>query len=232
MDIDKDLNVHLSFYNRETNQSKGDYKGIINFDRQYASPNEAPDLISIELIDADHPGGDFFFKHRTVYDGKCVMSLFFAGNGNYIFDMLVDIDNFEYAPEEIIFEKICQEISPLTPLKNSEFYAVFWGDAANGKSLWLDEVQWTPIEEYDPDPMYPDRMMLYEDDVPGSVLYNILPDKLEQIVGTNKYEMIGMNKFEGEVYFVKTDENGTIIEFEDAAYKAYIDGLDGLGNVN
>ena len=97
---------------------------------------------------------------------------------------------------------------------------------------WLDEVQWTPIEEYDPDPMYPDRMMLYEDDVPGASFttsYLISQSKQQE---QNKYEMIGMNKFEGEVYFVKTDENGTIIEFEDAAYKAYIDGLDGLGNVN
>ncbi|HHX62567.1 MAG TPA: hypothetical protein GX707_17920 [Epulopiscium sp.] len=214
MSIDENLNVHLLFYNRETNETRGDYVGQITFDRLHANPNEAPDLISIKLTNTDYPGGDFLFKHRTIYDGKRVMSWFFSGNGNCIFDMLADIDNFEYAPEEIILEKVTGEKSQLSPLKNSEFYAVFWGLGVNEQGLWLDEVQWTPTEEYDPEALYPDRMTLYEDHVQESVLYKISPESISCILEESMYP--------GEVYFIQTDENGNIIDFEDAAYRAYI----------
>ena len=215
MNIDEDLNISLAFYNRETNESKGDYEGVISFDRLDEDLNKAPDLISIELTNTDYPGGDFLFKHRTIYDEKCVMSLFFAGNGNCIFDMLVDIDNFEYAPEEIIFEKITGEKFHLGPIKNSEFYGVFWGLGEDEKSLWIDEVKWTPNDEYDPEALYPSRMTLYEDDLAISVLYTIAPEKNEYIFSSGMYA--------GDVYYVKIDENGSIVEFEDAEYKGYID---------
>lgn len=217
MIIDQDLNVNLSFYNRYTNETIGEYMGKINLDRLDENTDGLPGLISIDLGDAEWPGGDYFFLHRTIYDGKRVMSLFFAGNGNGIFDLLADIDNFEYAPEEILFEKTTGEKSQLSPLEDSEFYAVYWGTGAVGKSLWLDEVKWTPTEEYNPDALYPWRMTLYEDDLSESVLYGIAKDKETDILENPMHA--------GEVYFVQTDIDGNIIYFEDAAYKEYIETI-------
>ncbi len=215
MVIDEDLKVKLLFYNRHTNEPRGDYQGQISFDNFHENSKGAPDLINIDLIDSDYPGGSFFFKHRTIYDGMRVMSWFFSGNGNCIFDMLADIDNFKYAPEEIIFKKVTGEKSQLSPLKDREFYAVYWGMGPDGQSLWLDEVQWTPKEEYDPDDPYPGLMTLYNDDLSESILYTIAQAKSSKILGEKMYS--------SEVYFVKTDDNGEIIDFEDAAYKAYIE---------
>lgn len=217
MIIDENLNVDFSFYNRQTNESKGHYSGQISLDRLYAKEDEPPDLISIDLGQADWPGGDFLFKHRTIYDDKIVMSLFFSGNGNCIFDLLGDIDNFEYAPEEIILEKKTDEQVNLDSLKSKEFYAVFWGEGEDDQSIWMDEVRWTPTEEYDPDALYPTRMTMYEDDLPISSLYKISKENSDYISYTNK--------FSGEVYYVKTDKDGNIIEMEDASYKEYIDTI-------
>lgn len=217
MIIDKDLNVDISFYDRISNESKGEFTGLISFDKLYANQDQVPDLITIELGEDDYPGGDFLYKHRTIYDGKRVMSLFFAGNGNCIFDYLADIDNFEYAPEEIIFEKVTQEELQFSPRKESEFYGVFWGMGEDGESLWIDEVIWTPTEEYDPEALYPTRMTIYEDDLSESSLYMIAPDKASYILENPMYD--------GEVYFIKTHKNGNIIDFEDAEYKKYIEEI-------
>lgn len=217
MVIDKDLNVDISFYNRITNESKGEFTGQIKFDRLYADKDQAPDLIVIELGEDDYPGGDFLYKHRTIYDGKRVMSMFFAGNGNCIFDMLADIDNFEYAPEEVILEKTSGEEVESNILKDREFYGVYWGMGDDGESLWIDKVVWTPTQEYDPDALYPTRMTMYEDELSESSLYLIAPDKASDILENPMYE--------GEVYFVKTDKNGNIIDFEDAEYKDYIEEI-------
>lgn len=217
MSIDEDLNVNLSFHNDYMNEPKGDYAGQIKFDRIYANPKEAPDLLSIELMDTDYPGGDFFFLHRTIYDGKRVMSWFFAGNGNCIFDMLGP-DDFEYAPEEIMFEKVSGETSQLRPRKNDEFHAVFWGKGAEGQSLWIDDVRWTLPEQDDFASLYPRQMTLYENDAPESVLYSIAADQISDILGDDL--------FPGEVYFVQTDEHGNITHFINAEYKKYLeDGL-------
>lgn len=224
MNIDEDLNVSLLFYNRYTNESRGDYRGQVILDRLHASPDEDPDIISIELVNSDYPGGDFFYKHRTIYDGKSVMSWFFAGNGNCIFDLLADIDNFQYAPEEIVFKKTTGEKLDFDTLKDSEFYAVFWGMGGDGKSLWLDEVKWTPTEEYDPNALYPGRMTLYEDNEPWSVLYSIAPEEISRILVECMYVP--------EVYYVKTDKEGKIIDFEDAANKDYIEIINGFDSSN
>lgn len=216
MIIDKDLNVHLSFEDKYTNESKGEFTGKIEFDRLHAKPNEAPDLISIVLGEEDYPGGDYLFKNRTIYDGKCAMSLFFAGNGNHIFELLATEDIAYYAVDEIILEKVSGLKSELHPTKNHDFYAVSWGTGADGKSLWLDEVQWTPSEEYDPDPDYPTRMTLYEDDVQESVLYKIATDNMKEVLMENLVP--------GEVYYVRTDKQGYVIEFVNADFKEYIDG--------
>lgn len=221
MNIDKDLNIELSFNNTYRDEFLGDYEGKITFDRQYARPDEAPDLISIELMEEDYPGGDFFFLHRTIYDGKYLMSLFFAGNGNCIFDMLGP-EGYEYPPGEIMFEKKTKEISKLSPRKDDEFYAVFWGNPDKKQDLWLDDVVWTPTEEYDPDPLYPPRMTYYDNNVKESIVYSIRPDRMDDILGDDL--------FPGEVYFVKTDENGDVMEFVTAEYKEYINMVDDPDN--
>ena len=205
MSIDKDLMVNLSFHDTYANELKGDYKGQIKFDRQYANLDEAPDLLIIELMDTDYPGGDFFFLHRTIYDGKVAMSWFFAGNGNCIFDMLADIDNFEYAPGEIIFEKVGGEESQLPLRKNETFHGVFWGKEAKGEGLWIDDVQWMGQDEFDTDGLYPVQMTLYKNDVKESVLY--------QIARNNNLEISENDLFPGEVYYVETDIDGNIVEF-------------------
>ena len=75
MNIDEDLNLQLSFSNSKED-FKDNYLGKIILDRLYANENELPDLISIELLDTDNPGGDFFFSSRTISDQEQVMSLF------------------------------------------------------------------------------------------------------------------------------------------------------------
>lgn len=214
MNIDDDLNLSLLFYNNYTYESKGEYKGKIKFDRIYSEQGEAPDLISIELIDTDYPGGDFFFLHRTIFDEKRIMSLFSAGNGNCIFDMLADVDNFEYGPNEVVFEKATGEISQLKPNKDDEFYAVFWGKEESGK-LWLDDVKWTPSGEDDFEAMYPGEMTNYENDVPESILYSIVAEEVREILGDDL--------FPGQVYFVETNGQGNVTSFISAEHKRYLE---------
>lgn len=214
MIIDKKMDIHLSFHDSYSDSSRGDFAGRIKLDRQYAKANEAPDLLSIELIDTDYPGGDFFFKHRTIYNEKRVMSWFFAGNGNCIFDMLSSED-YEFSPAEITFEKVSGETSQLAPRKNDEFYAVYWGKGADKETLWLDDVNWTPPEDYDIEPMYPILMTYYENDVAESILYSIAADQITDILGDDL--------FPGDVYFVQTDKSGNVIDFVSAEYKAYIE---------
>ena len=81
--------------------------------------------------------------------------------------------------------------------------------------LWLDDVNWIPIEEYDPDQAYPDGMIIYENEVPESELYTMREDQIQG--------MEGYNLFVGVVYFIKTDKDGYIVEIVDAEHKAYID---------
>lgn len=212
MSIDKELNVQLSFHDAFKNEPKGDYAGKIGLDRIYTDSNDGADLLIIELEDTEDPGGDFFFLHRTLYDGKRVMSWFFAGNGNCVFDLLGSED-YEYAPGEIMFEKVTGEASTLDPRINEEFHAVFWGKGDDGGSLWMDDVLWTASEEDNIAPLYPRRYTLYENDVQESVLYNIATDKISEILGEDL--------FPGEVYLVQTDEKGHIIKFIDPDYENY-----------
>lgn len=217
MKIYQDLDVELSFKDSFTEESKGDYKGKIIFDRVYANPDEAPDIISIELDDSKYPKGDFFFLHRTLYDGKRVMSLFFTGNGKSVFDILIgyDGDDYDYTIEEVMLEKITGEISTGNARKNDAFYAVFWEHGVLYESIWLDDVDWTPSYEDDIPTKYPRQMEVYENDKYESILYNVNPDK--------KFEILGDNMFKGTVYYVETDNNGNLIELIDADYKKYLE---------
>ena len=210
--IGEDLKIDLSFQDID-GKSKGDYTGQITLDRAYATAKEVPDLISIELTGTEDIGGNFLFRHRTVYDGKRVMSWFFAGMDSCIFDILGP-ENSESVPDEIIFEKATGEASKLSPRKNAEFYAVFWAKGVKGKKLWLDDVRWTPPAEDDFATLYPRQMTLYENDSPESVLYDIVADEVSEILGDDL--------FPGTVYFVKTDQLGKVTQFIDAEYKEYM----------
>lgn len=223
MNIDEQLKVSFSFHDSYANESKGHYSGQIKLDRMHANPNEAADLISIELLDTNYPGGDFFFLHRSNYDGKLVMSWFFAGNGNCILDM-ISSEDFEYTPDEIIFEKESKETPQLSPHKDKEFHAVFWGRGADGQSLWIDDVYWTPSGQEDFAKDFPQRMILYVNDVPESILYSIASDRISDILGDDL--------FPGEVYVVQTDGQGKIINFASPEYKGFIDDdFDGDGDL-
>lgn len=215
MVIDKDLNVQLSFHDVYIDEAKGDYSGKIEFDRMYINPNDAPYLLCIDLVDTNDTGGDFLFLHRTTYDGKIVMSWFFAGNGNCIFDILGP-DDFEHTPEEIMFEKVSGEMSQLEAYVDTEFYGVFWGKGVDGKSLWIDDVHWPGWEDhFSRDYPYPRRMALYDNDVPESILYSIAPDRISDILGDDL--------FPGEVYLVQTDDKGNIIDFIYPEYKEFLE---------
>lgn len=204
MDIDKDLNVSLSFENSYSDQPQGDYLGKITFDKIYAGPDEAPDLIALELEDTDEAGGDFFFLHRTIYDEKRVMSWFFSGNGNSIFDLADGSEDFIYTAEEIIFEKTTGEKPQEDGIKNDAFYAVYWGMTSDEKSIWLDEVLWTPPAEDESPPLYPSSMMYYENDVAESILYDIASDEISEVLGDDLMR--------GQVYFVTSNQAGEVIE--------------------
>ena len=217
MDIDKDLNVALSFENSYSDGPKGDYSGKITFDRIYAKPEEAPDLICVELENTEEPGGDFYFLHRTIYDNKRVMSWFFAGNGNSVFDLVVpdDTEKIRSTPDEIIFEKTTGEKSQEKPRKSDEFYAVYWATGSDKKTLWLDDVWWTPTGEDDQAQVYPQKMTQYETDIPESVLYTIAPEEIGEVLGEDLTR--------GAVYFATTDEGGNVTSFISAERKKFVE---------
>ena len=215
MDIDKDLNVNLSFENSYSAEPKGEYKGEITLDRVHAFPSQAPDLISLNLIDTDEVGGDFYFLHRTIYDGKRVMSWFFAGNGNSVFDVLDVSGEFKSMAEEIIFEKITGEISQEEYRKNEDYYVVYWGMGPDKKSMWVDDVSWSPPHEDDYERLYPRAMNRYTTDVAESVLCNIAPDSISEVLGEDLTR--------GGVYFIELDENGHISYLIDAERKYFLE---------
>lgn len=222
MTVDKDLKVMFSFMEGESGESRGDYEGTLKLDRVYAKSNEVPDIISVELMDTDHPGGDFYFLHRTSYDDKFVMSWFVANNGNGLFDLLGTEDS-EGAPNEIAFEKLVGKAAQPEIQKSSEFYAVFWEKGEDKKSIWIDEVIWPTPKDNDFAVLHPDKMTAYTNESARSGCYSILESEISEILGDDL--------FPGEIYFVKTDENGNIIEFIDAYQNSFVpDGLD--WNVN
>lgn len=210
MSIDAKQNIHLSFYDSATDEVKADYKGKISLNRIYTEQDQAPDMISFELTDTVDTGGKFLFLHRTVYDGKRVMGLFFVGNLDSVFNLLATNDDPEderVLPDEIICEKISGEKQKAAPRKNQEFYAVYWGMDAEKESLWLDDVRWTP-PNLDYAAMYPEAMTLYENDVTESVLYDIVEGSILYISEDD------MTK--GRVYLVTTDEAGNLIDVVNA----------------
>lgn len=214
MIIDDNLNVKLAFTNNYSSSPKGFYSGKITLNRIYAANDEAPDMLSIKLNNEDDPGGDFFFLHRSNYANKRVMSLFFAGNGNTIFDLKDPLSEYQDTPEEMFFEKITGEVSTEKARISDDFYAVFWGSGKDSKSLWLDDVWWQTSEN-DPSTLYPWRMNVYENDIYGSVLYKVDPQEISEVLGDEMPI--------GEVYYIKTNKNGEITYLIDADKKDWID---------
>lgn len=214
MTIHENLDFELSFYDSFTNESKGDYKGNIIFKRIYKDPDDAPDMITLQLDDDRYIDCDYYFFHRTIYDGKRVMSLFFAGAYDSIFDILAGNDSIDYTIGEVMLEKVTGEVTQGKPRKNDEFYAVFWGHGVHYKSIWIDDVEWT-LREEDYDPNYPVPMIVHENEEEESVLYNVDQDK--------KFDILGDDMFKGEVYYVKTDGKGNIVELISAEYKKFLE---------
>lgn len=215
MVVDQQLHVELTFDDRLTNERVGEFQGEIILERLYAEENEAPDGMKIKLSDPTYSSGDFFFLDRTIYDGKRVMSLFYAENGHSVFDILTGEDSYGYTMEEVMLEKVTGETYAGTPRKNEAFYAVFWGEEVSHASVWLDDVEWTPAIGAEYNGVYPEKMMLYENDERGSLLYTV--DAMQA------FDILGDDLFKGEVYYVETDEEGHVIQLIDADYKAFLE---------
>lgn len=212
--IDEALNFQISFHDTHTDVIKGDYQGKIKLEKENTGPADVPDRLQIELTNSNELGGEFFYLHRTLYDGKYVMAWYTTGQQNSIFDLLSS-DELVEMPSEIIFEKKTDVTSKATLRKNAEFYAVYWGKGDQGKSLWLDDVIWTPIEDEDVTPVYPPEMTAYQNDSYESVLYRIQPDQINEVMGDDL--------FPGSVYFVGTDKSGRIKEFISAGRKRFLE---------
>lgn len=212
MIIDENLNVKISFTNTYSETPKGFYSGKVILNRIYASNDEAPDMLSIELEDENEPGGDFFFLHRSNYANKRVMSLFYAGNGNSIFDIEDPNGEYRETPDEIFFQKTTNEVSKEKVRINDDFYAVYWGRENN--SLWLDDVWWQ-VNDEDLSREYPWRMGIYENDVYGSVLYKVDPQQVSEVLGDEMPI--------GEVYYIETNNKGEIIHLIDAHRKDWVE---------
>jgi len=204
MNIDEDLNIHLSFYNHYEEIDKGEFWGRIDLERFFADDNEAPDLISIELASEKYPGGDYLFRHNTLYDGKQVMSWFYAGNGICVFGLMDSFEFFGFPLVETIFEKTTGEKGLSKPKSDLEFYGVFWGWGDDDESLWLDDVTIDKKVGDDHNSITEYGTHLYENKVQQSVLYNIEESAKEEVLG-DYY-------FPGSVHMVSTNEEGEIID--------------------
>ena len=214
MTIHENLDLELSFYDSLTNELVVDYVGDIMFKRMYRNQDEAPDMITLQLNQEAYIECDYYFFHRTIYDGKRAMSLFFGGLEDSVFDIFTGDYGLEYTMGEVIFEKVTGEVTQGKPRKDDEFYAVFWGHGVHYESIWIDDVEWEPRDEgYSPN--YPVPMIVHENEVKESILYYVDGDK--------KFDVLGDDMFKGEAYYVKTDERGYIVELIGAERKRFLE---------
>ena len=214
MTIHENLDVQLSFYDSYINALVVDYKGDIMFKRIYRDEEDAPDIITLQLNKEPYIECDYYFFHRTIYDGKRAMSLFFADLENSVFDIFTEDNGLEYTMGEVVFEKVTGEVSEVKLRKNDEFYAVFWGHGVHYESIWIDDVEWEPREE-DYNFNYPVPMIVNENEVKESILYKVDSDK--------KFDILGDDMFKGDIYYVKTDERGIIVELISAGRKMFLE---------
>jgi len=215
--IDKEMNVEFEFYDGVSNAPKGIHTGIFTYGRIFASANDAPDIIRLELADdGTMLGGDFFFVHRTIFDGRCVMSLFSAGNGGCVLDLLdqSDENGWGICPVEMYFTKETGgEYQP--PLRMSaEFHAVYWGGYEHG-IMWLDDIDYDresfsgyDLEEIGSFTWYRYLITAYDNEIPVSAEYMLSDDLASAIGGDLRI---------GDVCLVKTDEHSGIIDIQAVA---------------
>ena len=214
MTIHENLDLELSFYDSLTNEPVVDYQGDIMFRRLYRNQDDAPDIITLQLNEEPYIECDYYFFHRTIYDGKRAMSLFFAGLENSVFDIFMGDYGYKYTMGEVVFEKVTGEVTKEKPRKNNEFYAVFWGHGVHYESIWIDDVEWEPrYEGYNPN--YPVPMIVHENEVKESVLYKVDEN--------NKFDFLGDDMFKGNTYYVTTDERGYIVELIGAERKKFLE---------
>lgn len=214
MTIHENLDIDLSFYDSYTNELVVDYKGDIMFKRIYRNEDDAPDMITLQLNEEPYIECDYYFFHRTIYDGKRAMSLIFAGIENSVFDIFMEDNGLEYTMGEVVFEKITGEVTKTKLRKNDAFYAVFWGHGVHYESIWIDDIEWTARDE-DYNPNYPVPMHIHENEELESTLYNVDQD--------NKFDILGDDMWKGEVYYVETDEIGNIVHLIAADHKRFLD---------
>ena len=201
MTIDESFNVQLEFFNTSENKSAGNYSGKIEFDHIYVDPDQAPDYLRIVLDDDKVSGGEYYFLHRTNYDGVLVMGLFFGGTGSSVFEILGP-EGLHETPKDIYFERYVNIPPSQEPKKDAKFHAVFWGMGDDHSSIWLDDVDWVNLESNLPTD-YPREIMQYQNEVYESALYPI-PDHLYK-------EIMGDDLFPGTVYYVETNDQGEVI---------------------
>lgn len=214
MIIHENLALELYFYDSFTKELVADYQGDIEFKRIYRDEDDAPDMMSLKFNKEPYFECDYYFFHRTIYDGKRAMSLIFAGLENSVFDIFTGDNDLEYTMGEVVFEKVTGEVTQAEIRKNDAFFGVFWGHGVPYESIWIDDVQWTAREE-DYNPNYPVPMLIHENEEPESALYHINPDQ--------NMDILGDDLFKGEVYYVETDEKGNIITLMAADHKRFID---------
>lgn len=205
MTIDESFNVQLEFFNPYENKPVGNYSGKIVFDHIYVDPDQAPDYLRIILNDDKVSGGEYYFLHRTNYDGVLVMGLFFGGTGSSVFDILGP-EGLQETPKDIYFERYVNIPPSQEPKKDAQFHAVFWGMGDDHSSIWLDDVAWFDLEDDLPTD-YPREIMQYQNEVYESALYPI-PDDLYT-------EIMGDDLFPGAVYYVETNDHGEVIGLKD-----------------
>ena len=221
MVIDVNLNAKLEFYGYHTDKGKEVkrvFTGKISFGRLEGAPHESPpDWLHLELNqESEQVGGDYYFLHRTVYDKRCVMSLFYAGNSECLFGLLdpsVGATGNCWEgdfPDEIVFIKETGEEYHHSPRTNEEFYALFWGQGKDGV-IWLDDISWPPSALPDLSLLFEgDRTYIYyttkfDNETPVSIAYGAARDMKTD--GGGKLR-------QGETYLINTNGRGEITKIK------------------
>jgi len=208
MIIDADLKFSLSFYHLRTKEEMETYRGKITFGRLFANSGEAPDLLCFKLDDTERSdGGDYFFRHETVYDGKRVMTLCFAGNGDGFLSDKIEVDVSERDNgRDYLFEQETGEQSKLELRKESEFYAVYWG--GNREWMWLDDVV-PNAAAASLHSLFSPAKTCYRNEVRQSVRYPVSPNATWSIGNRGMVQ--------GVFYAIQTNRQGEVVRIRNTA---------------
>ena len=224
MSIDPNLNAIFEFYGYPANKGK-EVRRVFNGKFSFLKDADTGDeTLQLELPkDSKQYGGDYLFLHRTIYDKRRVMSLFYSGNDACLLNLLDPsvgaAGNCDdgFCPSEMVFVKETGEEYDLKPALNAEFHAVYWGEGNHrpGDVIWLDDISWPPpsvSENYDPlydgDRWYIYETTKYDNETPVSVAYGIADGMKIEGGGKLRY---------GEVYLVNTNERGEITKMRNVS---------------